>query len=254
MTGAQGRGRRASNHGARRADSYVRIFASVHSHPSVLTLPHPAFRLWFELRAQWIGSNNGQLKIVYSMMARRGWKSHSTLERARDELLQRGLIKRTKYCGPNAFHRASLYALTDLDVVDSELDGIVGSAASHDYRHWVNPEKGRVCRSPRGGTEPPRMEGSFRPARRGTGDENRPAKEGTANRIQRIDAKYLSRISSRLSHVPLPTGIRNIVTKQEVDVAVEPAVELAFRPVVFPPSIFRVPATKRHQTERGKER
>ena len=152
-TEAQKIARKATIAKARRlANSYVRINATMHSHPAVLTLPHPAFRLWFDLNVMWVGWNNGQLKITYSVMAKRGWTSHDTLDRARDELLRRGLIKLTKYCGPNVLHRASMYALSHLDVAASEEHGIVGSAATHDYRKWVDG----VLRSPPHGAEPPR--------------------------------------------------------------------------------------------------
>ena len=115
----------------KKAERYVRFFESIHKHPSVLTLPGSAFKLWFDLNVQFTGGNNGRLIITPTEQAKRGWNSRSKLRNARDVLLARGLLKVTKYCGPNVYHKATLYALTHLDVAASEADDIAGSAASH---------------------------------------------------------------------------------------------------------------------------
>ena len=227
---------------ARRADSYVRIFASMHTHPAVLTLPYPAHKLWFDLNTMWVGNNNGRLRITYSEMAKRGWTSHDTLDRARDELLHRGLIKRTKYCGPNVFHRASLFALTHLDVAACEPEGIAGSGATHDYRNWNG-----VLRSPGDGAERPRQTGSNRPARRGGADENRPAIRVTRNVAQPVDAKTQSTDSTAHAPVTRLPAIRNIITRGLGVVAVNP--------VVLDPAVPRaVPRSTDNEFDRAKLR
>jgi len=207
--------------------SYVRIFAAMHSHRAVQTLPHPAHRLWFDLNVMWVGDNNGQLRITYSEMAKRGWVSHGVLDRARDELLRRGLIKRTKYCGPNAYHRASLYALTHLDVAASEEDGIVGSAATHDYRNWNDG----VLRSLGERAEPPSERGSNRPRSEVTRAENGPRSEVTEKVDQRTEEKKVSTVLRELTPVTSEKAIRNIITSDSGGSA---GVDLDVDPVVVP--------------------
>src|SRR5688572_25793952 len=97
-----------------KAERWLQIGVTVFESEAFRTLPGRELKLWLDLRTQYFGNNNGRLLITLSAFARRGWKSTDQLLKARDELLRRGLIRRTKYSGPNAFHRATLYAFTDL--------------------------------------------------------------------------------------------------------------------------------------------
>jgi hypothetical protein len=66
--------------------------------------------LLVDLAAQYRGDNNGDLCAAFSMMKRRGWKSTHTLQAAKLELIEAGLIVETrKGARPN---KASLYAVT----------------------------------------------------------------------------------------------------------------------------------------------
>lgn len=134
----KGKGRPGS-----KAQRYVQIVETVYKSEAFRTIPGAALKLWIDLRTQYNGGNNGRLLITPRTLASRGWNSVSKLMRARDELLSRGLILRTKYCGPNSFHKASLFAFTDVAVASNEAEGIAGMSASHDYLAWtrgtVNP-------------------------------------------------------------------------------------------------------------------
>jgi len=60
-----------------------------------------------ELLRQHNGVNNGRFHLVHTWLAKRGWASKSIVEKARDELLTRGLIIQTKqgglFIGPTWF-------------------------------------------------------------------------------------------------------------------------------------------------------
>jgi len=70
--------------------------------------------LLLELARQHDGYNNGHLHLAHKWLAPRGWPSKAVVEKARGELLERGLIVQTKQGG--LFIGASLYALTWLPV------------------------------------------------------------------------------------------------------------------------------------------
>lgn len=69
-----------------------------------------------ELIRQHNGSNNGRLHLTHTWLVDRGWSSKSTVEKARTELIERGLIIQTKqgglFIGPN------WYALTWLSITN----------------------------------------------------------------------------------------------------------------------------------------
>jgi len=82
---------------------------------------HAKMLLW-DLFIQYRGENNGDLCAAWKVMRRRGWKSEATLNRAKKELIELGLIVETrKGARPN---KASLYAVTwcDLDPCSGKLD------------------------------------------------------------------------------------------------------------------------------------
>ena len=74
--------------------------------------PH-ARMLLQELSYDYRGHNNGDLQITWKLMRERGFKSPSTLHRAKQDLLDVGLIMRTRTGGRN---RCALYALTWLSI------------------------------------------------------------------------------------------------------------------------------------------
>ena len=71
---------------------------------------YPAKALLFELMRQHCGKNNGHLQLSFSWLQGRGWKSRDVIQRARDELIQRGLLIQTRQGGLNI--GASRYAVT----------------------------------------------------------------------------------------------------------------------------------------------
>lgn len=75
---------------------------------------HPAKALLFDLIRQHSGNNNGHLHLSFSWLAGRGWKSRDVIQRARAELMERGLLIQTRQGGLNI--GASRYALTWLQI------------------------------------------------------------------------------------------------------------------------------------------
>jgi|LauGreDrversion4_2_1035121.scaffolds.fasta_scaffold106619_5 hypothetical protein len=83
-----------------------------------VSLSGSAVKLLMEFAVQYNGANNGNLYCTWEQMARRGWKSKTTLKAAKDELVRAGFLCETrKGARPN---RAAWYALTwrDLDITD----------------------------------------------------------------------------------------------------------------------------------------
>ena len=68
-----------------------------------------AVKLLCDLGEQYRGNNNGDLDMVWEKMNKKGWTSKDQLNKARIELLDKGLIEKTRQGGRNI---ASLYALT----------------------------------------------------------------------------------------------------------------------------------------------
>src|SRR4051794_30199504 len=94
--------------------------------------------LLFDLFMQYRGDNNGDFCAAWKVMRPRGWKSPTTLQKAKRSLIELGLICETrKGARPN---KASLYALTwlDLDYCGGKLD-ISGKAFPRSAYLQSNP-------------------------------------------------------------------------------------------------------------------
>jgi len=77
---------------------------------------HTARSLLFDLMRQHNGSNNGRLHLTTAWLRRRGWNSADTIQKAKQELIERGLIVQAKQGGLNA--GPCLYALTWLPITN----------------------------------------------------------------------------------------------------------------------------------------
>lgn len=76
---------------------------------------HTAKALLFELMRQHDGYNNGRLELSFVYLKKyREWTSRDVVTRARNELIERGLIIQTKKGGLNA--GTNYYAVTWLDI------------------------------------------------------------------------------------------------------------------------------------------
>lgn len=94
--------------------TYSAMPHAVMDSPAYIGAGVAAKALLCELIRQHNGSNNGRLHLSHKWLAPRGWPSKSTVEKARAELIERGLIVQTKQGG--LFIGASWHALTWLPV------------------------------------------------------------------------------------------------------------------------------------------
>jgi hypothetical protein len=62
---------------------------------------YPAKALLFDLMRQHSGTNNGHLHLSFSWLESRGWKSRDVIQRAKAELIERGLLIQTRQGGLN---------------------------------------------------------------------------------------------------------------------------------------------------------
>lgn len=106
----------------REAGGFVALpFALLRSSEFAALTPH-GVKLLIDLLAQYNLRNNGDLSMSFEKTMRpRGWKSKDTLNKARQELVDAGLILLTRQGG---LHRCSLYAVTffSVDDCDGKLD------------------------------------------------------------------------------------------------------------------------------------
>ncbi|MDX1915066.1 MAG: hypothetical protein SFU55_05735 [Methylophilus sp.] len=72
--------------------------------------------LLFALMRQHSGNNNGQLHLAKKWLYNQGWTCHENNTKARNELIERGLIVQTKWGGLNM--GADLFALTWYDITN----------------------------------------------------------------------------------------------------------------------------------------
>lgn len=96
-----------------------------------------AIKLLMGLVSQYSGFNNGAMSLSWATMRPLGWRSRSQIDEARRELMERGLIERTRFGGR---HRAALYAVTWLAVDEcpkQHLDAPASAAPSGLWRKFA---------------------------------------------------------------------------------------------------------------------
>lgn len=85
-------------------------------HPNYLARSIAAKALLSHFLGEFRGFNNGDLSCAWKTMKARGWRSRTTVEKARDELERTGWIVRTRQGFRN---RCNLYALTIFAIDDT---------------------------------------------------------------------------------------------------------------------------------------
>lgn len=96
-------------HNRQASGGYMAFPHSVTGHPKFIELSPYGLKLLLDLGHQYRGSNNGDLCMTWSMMKQRRWRSQTTLNKARKELIEAGFIMITRMGGK---HQAALYAIT----------------------------------------------------------------------------------------------------------------------------------------------
>lgn len=80
-------------------DRFASIPHKVLDSPAYIGASHRAKAMLMELCRQLTATNNGQLQLTSTWLSKRGWASHDSIQKARDELFKRGLIVRTRQGG-----------------------------------------------------------------------------------------------------------------------------------------------------------
>ena len=120
---------------------YLRIDDVVYQSDAFRTLHGGALKLWIDLRTQLNGFNNGNLDATMSTLSKRGWTSTATLQVAIKELMQRGLIDRTRHGKPGPYRICSLFRFTDLATPKDEKHFVDGKPATYEFKNWRAPEQ-----------------------------------------------------------------------------------------------------------------
>ncbi len=98
-------------------EPFVRVPYSVLSSPLFFKLSPHAIKLLLDVAAQYRGDKNGDLAVAWKLMQPRGWRSETTLHKAKAELLEAGFLYETrKGRRPNV---CSLFALTWFNINDN---------------------------------------------------------------------------------------------------------------------------------------
>jgi hypothetical protein len=86
-----------------------------------ISLSPKAVKLFINMLRDYCGYNNGDIACTFKMMQKRGWKSDQHMRKARDELLDKGFIVRTRI---GDRRRPNLYAFTwwGIDECGGKLD------------------------------------------------------------------------------------------------------------------------------------
>jgi hypothetical protein len=101
----------------RKAESFAGIPRTVMRNDDYKGLSGNAVKLLMALCFQYRGHGNGNLTAAWSVMKEHGFKSQDTLNRAKQELLDAGLIVQTRTgLFQNPGGRCALYALTWLPI------------------------------------------------------------------------------------------------------------------------------------------
>jgi hypothetical protein len=117
---------RAKQTGRRESGTHFALPHAVMASPSYRGLSAHAVKLLCDLGGQYNGYNNGDSCAAWRIMQPLGWRSRDTLGRALAELLQAGMIEKTRQGGLN---RCSLYALTWCAI--DECKGKLDMSATH---------------------------------------------------------------------------------------------------------------------------
>ncbi len=125
--------------------SYTAYPHAVTSTRKYRSLSRSAKALMMDLGSQYNGKNNGDLAAPWPEMKKWGWRSNSTLNKAKNELMDAGFIVCTRHGRQNV---PSLYAFTwiAIDECDGKLDM---SATNAPLGSWRDEQVNSLSAHPR---------------------------------------------------------------------------------------------------------
>lgn len=132
---------RQRNKGRRTSGSFLSLYHRVLESECFRTLSPRATKLLIDISAQYKGTNNGDLSATFRQMKARGWNSSDQLNKAKKELIDRGLILVARQGG---LKKCNLYAITwePIDDCNGKIDIQSTQTAPHYWKQWVAPKCG----------------------------------------------------------------------------------------------------------------
>ena len=121
--------------------SFLCLYHRILNSDCFRTLSPRATKLLIDIASQYKGSNNGDLCAPRSLMKKRGWNSSDQLDKAKKELIDRGLILVSRQGGLN---KCNLYAITwqPIDDCSGKLDIKPTTTAPNNWKRWTDPRCG----------------------------------------------------------------------------------------------------------------
>ena len=99
--------------GRRAAKPFSQIYHALLDDPIYMELSYPAKALLIDATRFYNGRNNGDICLTRKLMRPRGWNSNDVLCRAKNELIEAGLLILTRQGGR---HQCSLYGFSWLAI------------------------------------------------------------------------------------------------------------------------------------------
>lgn len=116
--------------------NFIGVSRAVANSAAWTTLPHLCHALYFDMRRQFNGRNNGDICAADGYLGQYGW-AHSTIHKWLKLLIAHRLIVKTRQGGISYQSRiTSLYAFTDESIHANASKGIAGSPPSLGYRDF----------------------------------------------------------------------------------------------------------------------
>lgn len=120
---------------AKSSNSFAGIPRRIMESDSFKGLSFSARALLLELCFQYRGHNNGDLVVAHHVLKKRGWRSRTTIEKARDELLKAEFIVITRIGKrENPGGCCSLFAITWLAIDEIPGKNLIVSPTSRPLR------------------------------------------------------------------------------------------------------------------------
>ena len=119
-----------------RVERFWMLTFSMARSPAFRSLSGPAVKLFIELRCRFDGENNGKLHLSYREAAKLLGLGKATINRAFDELQDRGFLRKTRQ-GARQCRLASEWMTTDQPAKE-------GEPATNDWRRWQGHVKNKT--------------------------------------------------------------------------------------------------------------
>jgi hypothetical protein len=126
---------------ARGGGAFLPLRLDVLKSQALAKLSPYACKLLLDLASQWRLGNNGDASAAFEKVLRqRGWKSKATLQKSINELLESGLIIKTRQ---GSLHQCSLFGLgwLAIDECGGKLDM---RATTRPINNWLDPIQAKI--------------------------------------------------------------------------------------------------------------